>query len=308
VMGNSGGDNRVEFGTRLDHAIWYESVPFFGGWVASFMSAPGQNRASDSSNIAAGEAGCAGGNLPGSGALAPACNDGAWSAVESASLVFRKPNNPLSLAGAYEIHHKVNRQSDLTGVVFNGIDFTTPDMMALDVGDEHGVKGGAGYAISKWVSINGFYEVLTRDVPQILQFQNERTRTGFWLSSTLIPSPKDTISLGWARANPSTGDPGQHNSPAGLNPDNMANMFAFDYRHQIDRHVAWYVDWALTLNHPAAHYDLGAGGRGLTTDCHDAAQLTAFDPTNPGLVSGNGPHCYAGGRLQGFSTGVNVRF
>jgi len=25
VMGNSGGDNRVEFGTRLDHSIWYES-------------------------------------------------------------------------------------------------------------------------------------------------------------------------------------------------------------------------------------------------------------------------------------------
>ena len=30
VMGNSGGDNRVEFGTRLSHAIWYES-PSWGG-------------------------------------------------------------------------------------------------------------------------------------------------------------------------------------------------------------------------------------------------------------------------------------
>jgi len=24
-MGNTGGDNRVEFGTRLDHSVWYES-------------------------------------------------------------------------------------------------------------------------------------------------------------------------------------------------------------------------------------------------------------------------------------------
>ena len=34
VMGNTGGDNRVEFGTRIDHSIWYES-PKFGG-VFSF--------------------------------------------------------------------------------------------------------------------------------------------------------------------------------------------------------------------------------------------------------------------------------
>ena len=25
IMGNTGGDNRVEFGTRLDHSVWYES-------------------------------------------------------------------------------------------------------------------------------------------------------------------------------------------------------------------------------------------------------------------------------------------
>jgi len=51
----------------------------------------------------------------------------------------------------------------------------------------------------------------------------------------------------------------------------------------------------------------GAGGRGLTTDCHDASQLAAFDPTT-GTVSGNGPRCWAGGRLQGFSLGMNYRF
>jgi len=116
------------------------------------------------------------------------------------------------------------------------------------------------------------------------------------------------VNLGWGRANPSPGDPGQHNTQGGANPDNMANMLAFMYRHTIDRHVSWYVDYADTLNHYAAHYDLGAGGRGLTTDCHDASQLTAFDPTVAALVSGVGPHCYTGGHIQGFSGGLTVRF
>src|SRR5271156_3557305 len=31
VMGNTGGDNRVEFGTRIDHSMWYESPKFGGG-------------------------------------------------------------------------------------------------------------------------------------------------------------------------------------------------------------------------------------------------------------------------------------
>ena len=64
----------------------------------------------------------------------------------------------------------------------------------------------------------------------------------------------------------------------------------------------------MTLNHPAAHYDLGAGGRGVTTDCHDGSNLTAFDPTATPPVSGAGPHCYAGGLLRAFSAGLNLKF
>src|ERR1035437_7754148 len=51
IMGNSGGDNRVEFGTRISHAIWYESPKFGGGFQFNVMFAPGQNRADDSSNL-----------------------------------------------------------------------------------------------------------------------------------------------------------------------------------------------------------------------------------------------------------------
>ena len=73
VMGNSGGDNRVEFGTRLDHAIWYES-PSWNGLLLNVLVSPGQNRSYDNSNLASGEADCAGGNVPGSGATPAACN------------------------------------------------------------------------------------------------------------------------------------------------------------------------------------------------------------------------------------------
>src|SRR6202047_1773002 len=84
VMGNSGGDNRVEFGTRLDHSIWYES-PKFAGFTANVLYSPGQNRSSSSDNIAAGESDCTGGNIPGSGGTGGAgigpvrCNDGSFS-------------------------------------------------------------------------------------------------------------------------------------------------------------------------------------------------------------------------------------
>src|SRR5262249_42236303 len=66
VMGNTGGDNRVEFGTRVPHAIWYES-PKFSGFQFNFLFAPGQNRAGDSSNLPSGEGDCAQGNDPTSG-------------------------------------------------------------------------------------------------------------------------------------------------------------------------------------------------------------------------------------------------
>ena len=65
-----------------------------------------------------------------------------------------------------------------------------------------------------------------------------------------------------------------------------------------------HVNYAMTVNYSTAHYDLGAGGRGVTTDCHDAANPDAsgFDP------NGGAPHCFAGGRLQGISAGIKYIF
>src|SRR5260370_18668695 len=125
VMGNSGGDNRVEFGTRLDHSIWYESPKFYGCTFNALYS-PGQNRASDSDNIAAGESDCTGGNIPGSGGTVLPhinCNDGAFSDAMSADIVYSQ--GPLYAVAAYERHMKVNRSSDIPGM------FSDPSTQAL---------------------------------------------------------------------------------------------------------------------------------------------------------------------------------
>lgn len=51
IMGNTGGDNRAEFDTRLSHAVWYES-PKWSGFSFSALWSPGQNRSNDNSETA----------------------------------------------------------------------------------------------------------------------------------------------------------------------------------------------------------------------------------------------------------------
>ncbi len=289
IMGNSGGDNRVEFGTRLDHAIWYES-PNLSGFSFAALVSPGQNRATDNSNLASGEVDCAGGNVPGSGGLPVACNDGAYGAAYSASVGYRWQH--LYVTAAYELHKGVNRTSDL------------PAFDPNDVADEHAAKIGAQYGFSTGTTVNAIYERLDRKVPSSLDAQNERSRNGYWLAVSQVLTQADSVHLGWAHAGKTPGDPGQHNTPGGANPDNEANMFTLALKHQMNKELSFYFDFAQTLNHAAAHYDLGAGGRGVTTDCHDASNpdTSGFDP------NGNAPHCWAGGRLQGVSIGAKYTF
>ncbi len=91
IMGNTGGDNRVEFGLRAPHAIWYES-PNWSGFSLEAMYAPGQNRDDTSSIVPSAEPDCSGGNIPGSGALPPTCNDGSFGDLYSArACVFQGP-------------------------------------------------------------------------------------------------------------------------------------------------------------------------------------------------------------------------
>ncbi|MFI4922345.1 MAG: porin, partial [Burkholderiales bacterium] len=299
IMGNSGGDNRSEFNTRVNHAVWYES-PNIKGFTFNALASPGQNPASDNSDIPVGEPDCAGGNIPGSGALPPACNDGSFGSLYSANLAYQlslERFGSFYATAAYELHSETNRSSDVAD----------PTLSAQDIGDESAAKIGLQYLFPTKTTVSGIYEQLRRNVIPALQYQNERSRKGWWLAVTQVVTPKDNISFGWGHAGGTPGDPGQHNTSGGLAPDNQANMYTGLWNHSFDKFTTWYVDWALTLNHRDAHYDLGAGGRGLTYDCHDGTNLAAFDATT-GTTSYTGPHCWAGNRVEGISTGISYKF
>lgn len=318
IMGNSGGDNRVEFGTRIDHAIWYESPKFAGGFDFKFMFSPGQNRADNSDNIAAGESDCTGGNDPTSGGNPFVnCSDGSFSNLLSTSLSYT--NGPFYATAAYEWHQNVNRSSDIAGAYGVGPVFGPQNCSAMptalgvqlcneDTANEDAAKIAAMYKFSTGTTIGGIVEYMHRYVPADLDFQNERTRWGTWLVVSQQLSPADSLHFGWGHAFASPGNPGQHNDSTLVTADgasygpnqNQADMLTAAYKHKYTSNLTWYTAVAATFNGPDAHYDLGAGGHGVTTDCHDAFNASG------GAFSG--PHCYTGTTLVGVSTGVQWKF
>ena len=195
IMGNTGGDNRVEFGGRLDHSIWYE-LPTIGGFQWNVLFSPGQNRSVISDNIAAGESDCTGGNDPTSGGLFPnGCNDGSFGNAYSANLSYTK--GPFYATVAYERHSNVNRQSDISGIYGIGAANQTnlharhlcsrlggmfPQRRAArhlnaDVADEDAFKVAALYTFATKTTVGGIFEMMHRYVNPPLAFQNERSET-----------------------------------------------------------------------------------------------------------------------------------
>ena len=339
IMGNTGVDNRVEFDTRLDHSIWYES-PTIGGFQWNALFSPGQNRSVINDNIPAGGSDCTGGNDPTSGGDLPVtCSDGSFGNAASGNISYT--NGPLYLVAAAEWHQNVNRQSDVaaiygianSGVFSNASSCAQTQAFALasgvnpaitpgsaasnnflrlcneDVADEWAWKVGALYTFSTKTTVGAIFESLHRNDPAELQFINERQRNGTWLFVTQELTPIDSMSFGWAHAFAANGDPGQHNSAslttadggaAYAANDNSADMLTANYKHKFGPNLTWYTAVAATFNGPSAHYDLGAGGHGITTDCHSAYEATG------GLASN--PHCWTGPILAGVSTGIQWRF
>jgi predicted porin len=334
VMGNTGGDNRVEFGTRIDHSIWYESPKLGGVFSFDVLFSPGQNRTPDSVAQSSGSPDCNGGNTPGSGNLPIACDDGGYDNAYSVDLKFE--TGPIYVTAAYELHKSVNRNSDgvgsnspyygyllglgnpVTGVGQSPLlnwaaydafaaeypqaaPFGTPEYSS-DVANESAFKVGAQYTFDFGLAVSGIYEYMKRDLPAALQFQNERQRNGLWFALSEDFSPKDNLSAGWAHAGRSPGDPGgQHNYNPTTN-NNYANMYTIAWKHHFDKNTYWYIDAADTVNSTNAHYDLGAGGRGVTTDCHDGTTQPFID------YSSAGPTTWGGCHEIGFSTGLNYKF
>jgi len=344
IMGNSGGDNRVEFGTRIDHSVWYESPKFGGVFSFDALFSPGQNRTPYNTAQSSGSPDCAGGNVPGSGNLPLACADGAFDNAWSFDLKFE--SGPIYVTAAYEIHQGVNRGSDgigsnspFYGTLFNVNNTVDPASGAVlasvcttaspiidcgdyntfsaefpaaaavgspgligDVVNETAFKVGVQYTFSFGLALSGIYEELHRNLPADLQWQNERQRNGFWFAGTYDLTAKDNFSIGWGHAGATPGDPGgQHNyNPNSL--DNHANLYTAALKHRFDKNLYWYFDVADTVNHGNAHYDLGAGGRGVTTDCHDGTTQAFTD------YSSAGPTTWGGCHEIGVSTGLHYTF
>jgi len=344
IMGNTGGDNRVEFGTRIDHSIWYESPKFGGVFSFDALFSPGQNRTPYNEAQSSGSPDCAGGNVPGSGNLPLACADGAFDNAWSFDIKFE--TGPIYITAAYEIHQGVNRSSDGIGsnspyygnlyTITNVTDpvsgailastcsttsvnidcgsynayaaeypqpatFGSPGLLN-DVVNETAFKTGVQYTFDFGLALSGIYEMMKRDLPADMMWQNERQRNGLWFAASQDFSPRDNFSIGWAHAGSTPGDPGgQHNyNPTSL--ANYANMYTAAWKHRFDKNFYWYVDVADTVNHGNAHYDLGAGGRGVTTDCHDGTTQAFID------YSSAGPTTWGGCHEIGFSTGVHYSF
>ena len=346
MVGNTGGDNRVEFGSRIDHSIWYESPKFGGLFSFDVLFSPGQNRTPYNEGQSSGSPDCAGGNTPGSGNLPLACADGAFDNAWSFDI--KLEHGPIYWTAAYEIHQGVNRSSDGIGSnspYYNSLYTITPinldpgagplvystncttsspiidcaDFNAYaaeypyaapagspgynyDVANETAFKTGLQYTFDFGLALSGLYEMMKRDVPSFMQFQNERQRNGLWFAASQDFTVKDNFSIGWAHAGRSPGDPaGQHNYNP-LSTDNHANMYTAAWKHRFDKNLYWYVDVADTVNHGNAHYDLGAGGRGVTTDCHDGTTYSFVD------YSSAGPTTWGGCHPLGFSTGLHYTF
>jgi predicted porin len=326
IMGNSGGDNRVEFHTRLDHSVWYESPKLANLFSFDVLISPGQNRTYNNVVQSSGSPDCNGGNQPGSGNLLLNCDDGGFDDAYSVDLKFE--TGPIYVTAAYEMHKRVNRNSDGIGsnsplygyLVSSGsplIDFNTYALYAsefpgpaaattppylTDIADESAFKVGAQYTFGFGLTVSGIYEYLKRNLPAALQFQNERQRNGLWFALSQDFSPKDNVSVGWGHAGATPGDPGGQHNYNPLNRDNTADMYTIAWKHRFDKNLYWYIDAADTVNKGNAHYDLGAGGRGLTTDCHDGTNTPFIDYTSAGNTTWGGCH------IIGFSTGMNYKF
>ena len=328
VMGNSGGDNRVEFGTRLDHSMWYESPVYASVFSFDLLWSPGQNRTYDNVVQSAGSPDCNGGNMPGSGNLLLNCDDGGFGTAYSADLKFETGGFYATIA--WELHKGVNRNSDGIGSnnptygylmsinsplldwnTFNALVAEYPQYASVaggtpayltDIADESAFKVGAQYAFDFGLTASAIWENLHRSVPEDLEFQNERQRYGTWLALSQTLTDKDILSVGWAHAGKTPGDPGGQHNYDPFSTNDTADMVTIAWKHKLDKQLYWYLDGALTANHGNAHYDLGAGGRGLTTDCHDGTNTIVVD------YSSAGPTTWGGCRIVGFSTGLDYKF
>lgn len=243
IMGNTGGDLRAEFDARLPHSIWYDS-PKMAGFALSALYSPGQklNNLTGAGNYAypQGEKVCSGAT-PGASGSTPdgnLCDDGAF--TNAYSLALNYGTGPLLATFAYEKHSKVDRTGDTGGIV----------------SDESAAKLGVSYKFTAGNHLSGIVEKLYRD-GGILAVNNERARTGYYLSDVQELSHGLDLMAAWAHAGKTPGGPDFGTL------DDKANMYSLGLKHHYDKQTSVYLVGAMLKNGAGAHYALGAGGHGV---------------------------------------------
>ena len=108
------------------------------------------------------------------------------------------------------------------------------------------------------------------------------------------------MSVGCPPATDAADPAGEHNYNP-ISGENPANMFtaAWSTARQADVLVRELAD---TVNDGNAHYDMGAGGHGITTDCHDGTRSPSSTTAAPG------PTTWGGRNAVGVATGMNYKF
>jgi hypothetical protein len=85
-------------------------------------------------------------------------------------------------------------------------------------------------------------------------------------------------------------------------------MFTIAYFYKFAPGFTWFIDYAITVNESSGHYDLAQGGGASTTDCHDASSALGGVGAPLPAPGFSNPHCWTGGTLQGFQTGLRWNF
>jgi predicted porin len=272
IVGNTGGDNRAEFDTRLAHSVWYES-PNLSGFNFSLLWAPGQNRGTDNIIAARLEPNCTGGNPE-------PCNDGSFGNAYSTALTYT--SGPLYLVAAYELHKDVNRLGDEADPVVTGVH------------DEWAFKIGAQYTLAQTgTTFNALYEKMERvGAPDAY---NERSRNlTLWFAVSQDLTKSLALNLGWGHAGSSPGSPGW-TAPDGSSQvgpvNNAANLYDLGLKYRFDKATFVYLTFSDMVNEEGAHFDLGASGHGAKVDCKDQTGA-----------------CFTGTTIKAITLGMNYRF
>jgi predicted porin len=343
VMGNTGGDNRIEFGTRMDHVIVYDS-PTWGGFSFDGSYSFGQNPDPYNNLTPLGSPDCAGSNTPGSGNLFINCDDGGFNYSYGGDLKFE--TGGLYLVAAYELHSGVARSSDGIGsnnpiygampgagdlcgtngptpggVVDPRLDCGTflafqaeypgaaavsspPYNPAYDTADEYAAKLGGQYHFQFGLTISYLWEELKRKLPESMEFQNERQRNGQWLSIEYeLPGGSDRLAVGAAHAGASVGDPGGQHN---YDPNGIGHNTATMYTAAYWHKFDKQLTWY--VNYALTVNDVNAH-YDIGAGSH-GIKTDCHDATHTPFIdySSAGPTTWGGCRPQGVSTGLNFKF